>query len=193
MWALRGTCGAGGDADVVACGRVPVRPSLGEGHPHERRYHHSLVGWQLRGPYWKINVHLCIWSHLMKPDPVTWFLVHWVKVTLQLKSSTHQGGWKHAGEFNMNHAACCCCFWSCFTLHCAALFSGKHRWHCSSACCTDHMQPWWTFEHSLMVVRAYGIWNIDFYFSFQVHVQSILVGHYMKCHIHVILMLQLYL
>lgn len=90
-------CGAGAevDADVVACGRVPVRPSLGEGHPRERRYHHSLVGWQLQGPYWKINVHLCIWSHLMKPDPVTWFLVHWVKVTLQLKSSTHQGprGW----------------------------------------------------------------------------------------------------
>lgn len=43
------------------------------------------------------------WSHLMKPDPVTWFLIHWVKVTLQLKSSTHHGP---GGE--LLHTACCC-------------------------------------------------------------------------------------
>lgn len=111
-------------AHVVACGQVPVRPSLGEGHPRERRYHHSLVGWQLQGLIEK-SMSICAssspgrlparlkspneaWSRYLIPDSLS--------QSDFAAEVIHPSG-TSGGRFNMNHAACCCCCFFCrFTL-----------------------------------------------------------------------------
>lgn len=96
---------------VVACGQVPVKPSSRE-DPAPWEKISPWPGWlTASGPLLKNQcpfvcpAHLAAcqlgWSHLMKPDPVTWFLIHWVKVTLQLKSSTH-----HALGAQAQHWCC---------------------------------------------------------------------------------------
>lgn len=84
---------------VVACGQVPVKPSSREDEAPWEKISPWPSWLTASGPLLKNQcpfvcpAHLAAcqlgWSHLMKPDPVTWFLIHWVKVTLQLKSSTH--------------------------------------------------------------------------------------------------------
>lgn len=81
------------------CMWMPVSPRLwaAEVLSSGERYHCAVVGWQLWGPLLKnqcpfvrpayLAACQLAWSHIMKPDPVTWFLIGCVKVTLWLKSS----------------------------------------------------------------------------------------------------------